>query len=136
MLNEFKVRWHINASEDLVKKTSRSAKLAKASRNTKKVMLLQYSVTVKKIISRHKTTATNWGSHDSTASFVYAESQESQACTWHLERVWSIWVVTFGGEGSLGSTSPHPILLFLQKHHRQLVQFSKAYLGSFALRPF
>lgn len=86
MLNESKVRWHINAFEDLAKKTSRSAKLSKASRNTKKVLLLHNSDAIKKIRSRHKTTATDdWSSHDSTASFAYAESQESQACICHLE---------------------------------------------------
>jgi len=123
---------HINAFEDLSKKTSSSAKLPEASRNTKNVLFykicfcLQNPDTIKKIRSRHKTTATDGSSHDSTASFAYAKSQEIQDCICHLERVYSIWPVTSGEEGSPRSTNPYLILLFLQKCHKQLVQFSIA----------
>lgn len=67
------------ALEDLIKKTSRSAKLPKPLRNTKMMLLVQSSDAIKKIRSRHKYTE-----HDCTASLAYAESQESQACTCHL----------------------------------------------------
>lgn len=51
MLNEFKVRWHRDAFQDLAKKRGRSEELSKASSNTKKLLLLQISDTIKKIRS-------------------------------------------------------------------------------------
>lgn len=45
------------ALEDLIKKTSRSAKLSKTLRNTKTMLLLQSSDAIKKIRFRHKYTA-------------------------------------------------------------------------------
>lgn len=73
------------------------------------MLLLQTSDAIKKIRSRHKYTE-----HVCIASLAYAESQESQACTCHLESLEPILLVfTFNPSSKRDKNLVKSLLLIL-----------------------